>query len=758
MATEQQLIEGIRRADAAGDTASVRALGAELVRMRKSTPAQPQPSAVSSALNSIKESYNAFQSGVGQAKLDAYHALMGGMRALHLAPPETPQEQKQKANFQRDYGTKRAAAQQAHPIAFGLGQYGTEAAYTEPFLGGAGKIISRGGNVLAKAAPRLGNAMVKVGKATATGGLGSGRTAAQTSKLTLGQRAVDLAARSAGGAIAGAGGAALTDQDVLTGAAVGGALPGAAALGGKVAGKIVDMFRSDKVRAAQMFREALGTDLEAARAAFANMAPDDQRMARQILVDNKIEPDTFMALGADVERLKPTDVRLKTEAQTAAARQGLEEAAGVAPGGTATDIRAAAREGRQNVSAEMSPAREEAFQRISGVNDAEALAIAARQRAAEAAALSKGQEDAARRFAGSATFHGESPAFTKAADEATSQAEQTAQEATAQRGVVNDMEDYIHQAAAEGVAPQRAAPLVAKLREMAAQPGTRMDDLQRNTILRVAKKLEAGMDANGMVNPYDMYQLRKTGVNDIIQGFEKKITAGSAPTSGNVQRTEQLALSVRKLIDDTLGPEFKDYLSRSAQGYQAINRQELTGEALSRFKKPSNEGYLGLVGGEEPKTVAKIMRGGPDMENIATVFANDPERWLALKNAENLLQSRNRMGELAQSGAVAANKLIATETPKKLQAATRVAMAASPAGRNIAQGTEQFVSEFMKPKIGEKLAEGFMGGQSANELLNTYPTSLMTDEYISRLSPAQRNALAQMLRGYSMSSNPNAGY
>lgn len=756
MATVQQLETALLKAHRAGDTRSAQAIADEIKRVR----GQEQPTRAKSFGEGVLSGFETVVAAPG-------NWLTSGLAALGDPQAQRAIAGRNKGNLAKE--ARLADVKRAHPNWFTGGELVGETVATAPFLSGAGSLIEGAGGALARVAPRVGGAVAKVGRATATGGIGSGRTAAQTAKLTLAQRAGDLAARSAGGAIAGAGGAALTDQDVSTGAMVGGALPGAAALTGKIGGRIVDMFRSDKVRAAQMFREALGTDLEAARAAFANMAPDDQRMARQILIDEKIEPDTFMALGADVERLKPTDVRLKLEAEDAARNAALAEAAG---GGTATETRAAVETGRKNVSAEMTPQREAALGQanVAGaiVPDAERLAAAIRQRADEmtASGFVPRMRGLAERSSEQAQIMGDNPALfpdmeniqrTRGiAGAADTRADDYMQQQIALRTRASALEDAASQLAAEGMAPLKVAPIVQQIRIMANQPGTRASKLQRNALTSIADHLEGLANRDGVINAKDLYQVRKTELNDTISS----LLSGQQPSSGVKEAASGLLGQIKPMIDDAIekagGAGWKDYLAKSATGYQQVAQQELAGHAagLARAKNPDE--FLALMGGERPKAVEAIM--GLGQYDINALSA-DPARYLALKNAENQFLGRNRMGELAQSGAVAANKLMASETPKKLQAATRVAMAASPSGRNIAQGTEQFVSEFMKPKIGEKLAEGFMGGKSANELLNAYPSSLLSDEYLSRLSPMQRNALAQMLRGYAMpSNNPNAGY
>ena len=792
MADVAKLEAALLKAHRAGDARSAQAIADEIKRVRSAAPTAPPQqngraasfgagffSGVSDVSNTIVSAAANLvdRTGISPAGAVAWAAKnVGGYsdadsakiaRNLSSLPNfQTVVNAGANANRQRT-----AANNQAYPNWFAGGQIAGQTFATAPVAAGAGAAISRLGAAAATKAPVIGRVLQNVGAATKTGGIGSGRTAAQTAAMTRTARGAALAERAAGGAIAGGATAAAAGQDPVTGAEFGAALPIVAAPVRKIAGGIVDAFRSDKVRAAKVFRDALGTNIDAARAAFASLAPDDQRLARKVLVDEGVEPDTFMALGADVERLRPEQVRLNQEAETAAARRGLETAAGVGPGGSATDVRAAVRGGRQAVSEEMSPAREAAFENIAGVNravsDAETLAQSARARAAEQSGLARRMAfgaDRAETRLGQMDDLGDqfNPAAINAARGQAgamgARAEAAAQEAIAQRGVATDMEDFIHQAAAADVGPQRGAPLVSALRSMAGQRGTRMDDLQRNTILRVAKKIESAMDENGMIDPYDMYQLRKTGVSDIIEGLQKKITAGTEPRSGNVQRAEQLAGSVRTMIDDTLGPEFKDYLARSAQGYQAVNRQELAGEALKRFNAPGTAGYLGLVSGEEPKTVANIMKGGPDLENIANAFAADPARWAALTEGANLLQGRNRMNELASSGVVAAGELMKQTPPSWLRPFTRMALAKVPAGRIAAEGAGQLAGDLMDQNVRKRLAESFMSGQNANNLLNTYSTGVLTDAQISMLAPYQRNLLAQSLRGYFTSPDQNAGY
>jgi hypothetical protein len=90
------------------------------------------------------------------------------------------------------------------PNTFTGGKIVGEIVATAPIAGAAGAGIKAVGGKLATRAPAVGRSLQRVGRAVQTGGLGTGRTAAQTAALSKGARAAQLAERMAGGAISGA--------------------------------------------------------------------------------------------------------------------------------------------------------------------------------------------------------------------------------------------------------------------------------------------------------------------------------------------------------------------------------------------------------------------------------------------------------------------------------------------------------------------------------------------------------------------------
>jgi hypothetical protein len=245
------------------------------------------------------------------------------------------------------------------PNTFTGGKIVGEIVATAPIAGAAGAGIKAVGGKLATRAPAVGRSLQRVGRAVQTGGLGTGRTAAQTAALSKGARAAQLAERMAGGAISGAITTGAVGGDVGEGALFGAGLPVVANVLKRVGGKVVDLTRLPKLKAAEIIRESLGENLDEARAAFAQLSPDDQRLARQVLIEADIEPDTFMGLGADVERLRPEQTRRVLEGQAAAREASLADISG---GTTATERRQAIELGRGAVSAVTTPLREAALQ------------------------------------------------------------------------------------------------------------------------------------------------------------------------------------------------------------------------------------------------------------------------------------------------------------------------------------------------------------------------------------------------------------
>ena len=634
-----------------------------------------------------------------------------------------------------------------------ISELGSAAAATA--AGGAG--VTRLGSQLAGVAPRAGGVVQRVGQAVSSGGIGSGRTAAQTAAMPLRQRQAQLLERAIGASIAGAGGAALTGEDAGTGATFGAALPAVGSIVRKVAGVLPDLANLPALQAARILRESLGDNVEAARAALSALPADAQELVRQTLVKAGVEPRTFMGLAADVEKLRADQAMGILEGQAAAREARLAQAAG---GPTATATRAATEVARRDVSRATGPLRETALGNVKATNvavsDAERLAAQARAQADEQSGLARRMTFGAER---SETRLGQLDDLGDAFDPAavgrergiagamTQRGEQAARGAIGLRQSARDMDDIVADLAAQGREPLLAAPLVNTLRQQASAEGV-LTSSARSALLKLANEIQGSADQNGMLSPYDLYTLRKEA-SDIV---EKYVASSAQPSTGSKKRAAGLVIGFKNAVDEALGPEFKDYLTQHQLGMQKVNTQELGGEAARLAKESPNE-FIALMRGERPQIVEDVMGRGTGQYDIFGMALADPNRFRALQQSAGELGVLNRMGELSSQGRAAATELIGRERPLVSRALTRVGLSAFPPARIGADAAQLALANTLQPRVQQQLAEAAVSGPNALALMNQYPTSLRMSEAVSNLSPGMRNALAQLLRSGTMNYN-----
>lgn len=747
MATVAQLEAALMKADAAGDEAAAREIAAEIKRTRTAKPAKQR------AKTGRAE---AVVSGIERGIQPIAEALeyLNPLSYIMPAKPSAATTQRLQTQGQR--------AQQDRPNYFTGGKIAGEIVATAPLIAAGGGAIQAGGRVLSTVAPRAGRVVQRVGAATRTGGIGSGRTAAQTAALTKGQRVGQLAERVAGGAIAGGAGAGLTGQDISEGAAFGAGLPVVGAVLGRLGGKAVDLTRLSKVKAGQIIREALGEDIEAAKAAFRELSPDDQRLAQQVLVEAGVEPSPFFGLGRIATSQMDPDTTARILAQQEAARTArLAEAAG---GETATMQRSAAETGRRGVTEATGPARETALGTIKetniAVSEAERLANAARQQAAEQSGLARrmtfGAERAETRLGQmddlGDVFNPQAVARERGvAGAMTQRGEQAAQQAIDLRQQARGMDDIVAELAAQNREPLLAAPLVATLRQQAGAEGVRTSSARR-ALLKLASQIEGAADQNGMLNPYDLYTLRKEA-SDIV---EKYVASSAQPSTGSKKRAAGLVIGFKNAVDEALGPAFKDYLVQHQRGMQNVNIQELAARGAQLAKESPDE-FTALMRGERPKIVEDIMGKGTKQYDIGGMALADPARYLAMKTSADELETLNKMAQLGARGEPRAGNILRAQQPGLLSRGLGTLVRAKfPAVAFAGTGAQNVESALVNPNVQREIANAFTSGRGALQAIEQYPTAAQFSAYLSTLPSPVRNAFAQAMRAYSQQPTANA--
>lgn len=686
---------------------------------------------------------------------------------MFASEAEMEAARRQRRNFFE--GVSRTFATQPRPIAREIGRtvapagaVGRTATMAAPLVRAT---VARAG------APRAAQAVERVTRAIGTGGIGSGRTAAQTAATPRLQRLGQLGERMVGGGLGGGATAALMGQDlegVGTAGAFGAGLPVVASVLKRLGGVAADITQMPRQKAAEIIRKSLGDNVEAARAEFARLSPDDRRLAEQVLVDAGIEPDTFFGLGRIAqEQLQPPGVnpmRTTLEAQAAAREARLAEAAG---GPDMETIRAAEREGRKAVTEAMKPIREAMYGRAGVasriVPEAEAIAQAARARADEIteSGFVPRMRDLEERAAEQAELMGDMPAIFPDMERIqqtrgiAGAAGQRADEAIAAqiglRGVANDMYDMVDALAAEGMQPMRAADLIGSLRALERDPMIIAGSLEERTIKNVIRQIQKATDANGMLIPEALGKIRRSGINDVVQKLSAQMT-GAPSRTGTPEAAQDTVLRMRKMIDDTLrrggaGDLVDQFIQGSERGYAAVNRQRLAGEALRLYKQePETAGeFLALMGRDRPQVVSKFMKGGPEKETIAGAFADDPARLAALQQSAREMETLNRMQELRTAGVGPAGMLLREQRPSRARALAAATMSTVPSLRIGATGAEETVKNIMLPRVQRQIAEAFTSGQAMNRMLQTFPGKARISETISRLPAEIRNVIAQSI-------------
>lgn len=652
-----------------------------------------------------------------------------------------------------DYLSRKLVTQ-PRPLARSLGQSMAPAA-----------AVTRTANVLAPLAPKIpviGDAVSKVLKSTATGGVGvKGASIPET-----------IALKVAGGGTSGATTAALMGENPVEGGLYGAGLPIVGTILKKLGGGAVDIFRMSKVEAGKIIREALGKDVDAAKAAFAQLSPDDQRLAQQVLIEAGVEPSPFIALG-DIagKQMDPDTTRIILEQQKAA--RDARHAA-ISGGADPTAQRAAVEAERRAVNEATGPAREAALGDIKKTNAAvaetERLTNDLQRRADEQSALARrmafGANRAEELLATSNRFddyaqaldegiageritdagkinviRGRAGAMTQRGETAAQNAidlRRQAREAKLPRGS-RIIADIFSDFAPENPEPLLASPLVATLRQQASAEGIRTSSARR-ALLKLANQIEGAADQNGMLNPYDLYTLRKEA-SDIV---EKYVASSAQPSTGSKKRAAGLVIGFKNAVDKALGPKFQDYLVQHQLGMQKVNMQELAARGAQLAEESPDE-FIALMNRRRPKVVEDVYGKGTNQFDISGLALADPERYLALKSSARELETLNRMNELTSSGQARAQNILSAQEPGKLsRAAMSIIRAKYPPLAFLGTGTQGATSAFVTPAVQKEIAKAYESGANMRAAMNELPTAVrMSNEVQQRLSPTARNIMAQ---------------
>jgi len=426
---------------------------------------------------------------------------------------------------------------------------------------------------------------------------------------------VDAALRIAGGATAGVATSAVLDQQLDEGGAVGAAVAMIPLVGRYGAGPVWDMLkgRVGETRAARIFRQALGSNVEAAREAFRK---GGKGTPAQILARIGIDADTFFATGELVAKSGSGTGVLDDIArgQEAAMQATLDAAAG---GGSREASKRAASTQRAVTSEQAVPIMRETLE---GVNVNTRNAMAAQQEAAAARQLPSAETDDARRLlaanARSANLIRESglrlPADIKRQREIVAGLERFGGEAAERSleagAVARSAEQRLADMSAAGVQPLDPNVLSGRLRQMAAVE--RANPEKAGILTGFADQVDSlAQQNNGILDAFDLYELRKDA-----GGIVERLLSGRTPDAIR-KRTAEVVGAFRPLVDDAIktagGKRWQEYFNTFSTGMDEARRIELS-DFARKLAVDQPEQYQRLMRGDRTDIVERFFGKGRD--------------------------------------------------------------------------------------------------------------------------------------------------
>ena len=572
------------------------------------------------------------------------------------------------------------------------------------------------GNAVAKigtAVPALAKFATPIAESLASSGFKTGIV--PTNAL---EKLVNLGARAVGGGTVGVATNKLInfDESATTAAGVGAAVPifvppiakGIATVGGK----IIDLAtgQAAKVEAGKIARKMAGDTINEIRAAN-GVAPLDIDAAQAAY---GIQNDVWQAF-LDVVKGKDTKAVFST-LKTKQAQDQFNILANMARGATEAEAKTSRGVANETLNNLTTRPREE---NLLAANRGTVEILPLQNEADLARQAATNNVEDVRRFVG-AQNRAINPAPTNLATDANlmnlaNRADETANKAAAesltQGEIARNAEAKIADLAAKGIQPLDVNAITNRLTQLANQTGTRADPIQVKVLTNLNQHFkDVAAKAGGIMDVNDLYQIRKTGINDAIESELR--SNGLDPTTQSKRIAEMLG-QIRPLIDDAIekagGKTWRDYLATHSAGLKQIEQMEMADKLRTLFKTDKNA-FVNMVEGGDTKAIQDIF--GPGNFDIAKQMAEKMKPLLKIsdevtrdaKIEEQINNARRALGFKEGSWAEKIPGFVGLETA-------------------VAKKLIQTIEGKINTKAMEVLVKGAESGKSMNEILNTLPAS-----------------------------------
>jgi hypothetical protein len=719
----------------------------------------PRRQMVEAELRSVAAPFAGISKGVGNIMFGGQRLAGKGLQML--GADETGQALIQDAaRRQAEQEAFIAPYRQAAPTMTGAGELAGEIVGTLP----VGGVIAKGVGAIPGAAP--------LAQSIRTGGFSTG----------MAPGAANIATKAAGGAILGGTSAALINpEEAVTGAAIGAAAPLVLPYIGKYVsmggGKIVDAFTGKlaPVKAGKVAREMAGDTINQIRATN-NLAPININAAQAA---GGIDNDVYQAFldfysGKD----KSSYFRILKDRQKT---DQLNQLAKLAGGATDTEIITNIDSAKRVLNQLTTPIREEAFAKVAQINKVVPELTQEAQTLRKEAAK---KVEEVRRFVGqqvskptnvtpgliddvSVSPAAQARAITPAQDNlatdyllgklagsADEVAGKAAVDSITAGAAARSAEAKLAEISERGLKPISANNIASKIDALAMQPGTRMDDIQRKALLKISEKFrETGALSKDIVGPEDIYQVRKTSINDAMT---QALSESGYDPSAQSQRLAGLLGDVRGYIDDAIrnagaGKEWDDYLSTFAKGRQQLDQRFTAGQLLKILEQDKQK-FVDIVKGQDPDFVEKIF--GPGQKDITQAMGgqrpNSP--MVKLFGLADEIERDLKIKPQVKSGRLALGLEDQYGNPSEL----------IPGFVGYKTAILKKVAQILTGKVNEKaqalLTEGARSGKAMNEILNTFPAEerIKAVKLLTELAKTDKDLQRAIASGAIMLTTPPA--
>jgi hypothetical protein len=760
MATLEQLNSALVKADAAGNVDDARAFAAEIKRMRSETPAAPETRQNVGAepnRGMLDQTLrNALEKGADLASLGAGlytgagNIVLGGQRLLGqgltaLGAKDTGQSLTEDAIRRQELQKQFIKPYKEYaPNITGTGEFGGEVVATLP-VGGA---IAKPVQMLGQVAPQIASITAPIVQSLRTGGFTTGlipkvAPGVTAAAVPLGTRIANKLLQTGGGAtIGGASSALINPEEAETGAIIGGILPTVAPPVVKYIatgiGKFIDATTGNlaNVSAGKIAREAAGDQINQIRAAN-NMAPIDINAAQAAYGINNDIYQAFLAYVSGKD-LKSVLSGIKTQ-------QGKDQfdiLANMARGATETEAKTSRGLAKEALNKLTTPMREE---NALAANVGKNVMMPLQQEVELAKQAAAANVQDVRRFKGPQVILGQptnvtptlldkttiapgaqgraiNPAPTNLATDANlanlanradEVANRAAVESLAQGEIARRGEAKIADLAAKGFQPLSIDAITNRLSTLANQPGTRADPVQVKILSNLNQHIkEVAAESNGVMDFNDLYQIRKTGINDFI---ESTLGASNLDPKTQDKRIAELVGQIRPLIDDAIekagGKKWRDYLITHSEGMKQIEQLEMADKLRTLFEKDKNA-FIRMIKGDDTAAVQDIFGYGnydfaeQMMEKIKPLTKIKDELVRDIEIEKQIKAGTKGLSELQELNKKSLSSKIIGFMGFKTAAAKK--------------GIE-ILEDRLAPKVMAALVKGAESGKSMNEILNTLP-------------------------------------